>query len=120
MINNTNYQQAQNIAYLDVSTAFQYYLKYSNRPFILVSHSQGTFRAIQLLIDHIDPYPDIRKRFLAGYLLGGMVPVSIFRNELKFIKGMLTNNEEVERYIDWLIMINEKEVEELEKDMEAK
>ena len=33
---------------------------------------------------------------------------------------MLTNNEEVERYIDWLIMINEKEVEELEKDMEAK
>ena len=43
-----------------------------------------------------------------------------FNNELKFIKGMLTNNEEVERYIDWLIMINEKEVEELEKDMEAK
>ena len=42
-----------------------------------------------------------------------------FNNELKFIKGMLTNNEEVERYIDWLIMINEKEVEELEKDMEA-
>ena len=43
-----------------------------------------------------------------------------FNNELKFIKGMLTNNEEVERYIDWLIMINEKEVEDLEKDMEAK
>tara|TARA_B100001559_G_scaffold218358_1_gene183132 strand:+ start:23 stop:193 length:171 start_codon:yes stop_codon:yes gene_type:complete len=43
-----------------------------------------------------------------------------FNNELKFIKGMLTNNEEVERYIDYLIMINEKEVEELEKDMEAK
>ena len=43
-----------------------------------------------------------------------------FNNELKFIKGMLTNNEEVERYIDWLIMMNEKEVEKLEKDMEAK
>ena len=43
-----------------------------------------------------------------------------FNNELKLIKGMLTNNEEVERYIDYLIMINEKEVEELEKDMEAK
>ena len=43
-----------------------------------------------------------------------------FNNELKFIKGMLTNNEEVERYIDWLIMMNEKEVDELEKDMEAK
>ena len=25
-----------------------------------------------------------------------------FNNELKFIKGMITNNEEVERYIDWL------------------
>ena len=86
IINDKNYQQAQNIAYLDVSTAFQYYLKYSNRPFILVTHSQGTFRAIQLLIDHIDPYPEIRERFLAGYLLGGRVPVSIFKNELKFIQ----------------------------------
>ena len=43
-----------------------------------------------------------------------------FNNELKFIKGMMTNKEEVERYIDWLIMINEKKVEEYEKDMEAK
>ena len=43
-----------------------------------------------------------------------------FNNELKFIKGMLTNKEEVERYIDWLIMINEKKVEEYEKYMEAK
>ena len=42
-----------------------------------------------------------------------------FNNELKFIKGMLTNNEEVERYIDWLIMMIEKEVEKLEKYMEA-
>ena len=43
-----------------------------------------------------------------------------FNNELKFIKGMITNKEEVERYIDWLIMKNERKVEEYEKDMEAK
>ena len=46
-----------------------------------------------------------------------------FNNELKFIKGMIKwkhDNSEVERYIDWLMMKNEKEVEEYEKDMEAK
>ena len=30
------------------------------------------------------------------------------------------DNSEVERYIDWLIMKNEQEVEEYENDMEAK
>ena len=46
-----------------------------------------------------------------------------FNNELKFIKSMIKwkhDNSEVERYIDWLMMKNEKEVEEYEKDMEAK
>ena len=46
-----------------------------------------------------------------------------FNNELKFIKSMIDvghDNSEVERYIDWLIIKNEREVEEYEKDMEAK
>ena len=46
-----------------------------------------------------------------------------FNNELKFIKGMIDVGHmlpEVERYIDWLIMKNEQEVEEYENDMEAK
>ncbi len=43
-----------------------------------------------------------------------------FNNELKLIKAMITNNENVKEFIDALIMMNEKEVEKLEKDMEAK
>ena len=43
-----------------------------------------------------------------------------FNNELKFIKGMITNNEKAEKYIDYLIKMNEQEVEKYEKDMEAK
>ena len=46
-----------------------------------------------------------------------------FNNELKFIKGMIDVGHmlpEVERYIDWLMMKNEREVEEYENDMEAK
>lgn len=63
--------QAFMLAYNDVRTAFEYYLKYYNngRPFIIASHSQGTTHAKFLLREFIDGKP-LQKQFVAGYLVG--------------------------------------------------
>ena len=63
--------QAFVIAYEDVKTAFEYYLKNYNqgRPIIIASHSQGSQHATQLLKDYFDNKP-LYKQLVAAYLVG--------------------------------------------------
>ena len=61
----------------DVLKAFEYYLKNYNegRPFVLVSHSQGTHHAMRLL-ELLDTQGDIAQQLVVAYMLGSG-PVSL-------------------------------------------
>lgn len=64
-------KQAFDLAYSDVKRAFEYYLAHYNngRPFIIASHSQGTYHARRLLRECIDT-TDLRKQMVAAYVIG--------------------------------------------------
>lgn len=67
----TNGAKALEVAYADVKDAFEYYLKYYNqgRPFIIASHSQGTFHARRLLSEYIDK-KSLANKMVMAYLIG--------------------------------------------------
>lgn len=60
------------LAYEDVKNAFEYYLKNHNndRPFIIASHSQGSYHAYRLIKEYIDNNPELRERFVCAYIVG--------------------------------------------------
>lgn len=62
---------ALDLAYEDVKSAFQYYLDHFNngKPFIIVSHSQGTTHSQHLIKDFID-HKALQKNLVAAYLVG--------------------------------------------------
>ncbi len=62
------------LAYQDVKTAFEYFLKNynKNRPIIIASHSQGTTHAKRLLKDFFDGKA-LQKQLVAAYIVG--IPV---------------------------------------------
>lgn len=62
---------AFNLAYQDVKTAFEYYLKYENngRPIIIASHSQGSTHTIHLLKDFFDNKP-LSSQLVVAYVVG--------------------------------------------------
>lgn len=64
-------EKALEIAYEDVKAAFEYYLAHynHNRPFIIASHSQGTYHAQRLIRDFTQD-PELRQRLVAAYLVG--------------------------------------------------
>ena len=69
-------QDALNFAYKDVKNAFEYYMKNYNqgRPIIIVSHSQGTRHARQLLKEYFDT-PEMKKQLVCAYVVGfGIYP----------------------------------------------
>ena len=67
------------LAYQDVKTAFEYYLKHFNhgRPIIIASHSQGTTHAKLLLKDFFDGKP-LQQQLVAAYLVGMPVEPDYF------------------------------------------
>ena len=71
--------KALDLAYEDVSAAFRYYLQHYNngRPFIIASHSQGTYHAKKLIHDYVDGKP-IQKQMVVAYLAGLTVPEDYF------------------------------------------
>ncbi len=77
-----NGKKALDFAYKDVKAAFDYYLKYYNngRPFIIASHSQGTWQATRLLHEYFEKDSLLRKRLVAAYLIGGWVKKNEFKN----------------------------------------
>jgi Protein of unknown function (DUF3089) len=74
-----NSSRAMALAYMDVKTAFQYYLAHYNhgRPFIIASHSQGSRHATALIPLMIDGTP-LMKQFVGAYVVGTWLPQSWF------------------------------------------
>lgn len=70
-----------NIAYSDVKSAFEYYLKNLNqgRPFILASHSQGTTHTKRLIKEMIDG-TSLKEKLVAAYLIGMPIMKKEFSN----------------------------------------
>ncbi len=56
----------------DVASAFDYFIKNLNggRPFVLVSHSQGSSVMKELIKDYMRENPDVYGRMIAAYLIG--------------------------------------------------
>ncbi len=69
-------EKAMDFAYRDVEAAFDYFLEHFSRgrPFIIASHSQGTWHALKLLSNRIDR-TDLVQRLVAAYIIGGQVTV---------------------------------------------
>ncbi|MCB9278361.1 MAG: DUF3089 domain-containing protein [Lewinellaceae bacterium] len=70
---------AFDLAYSDVKSAFEYYLAHFNngRPFIIASHSQGTTHGIRLVRELIDGKP-LQQQLVAAYLVGMPVEKNAF------------------------------------------
>jgi len=86
--NKTASKQAFKLAYMDVKSAFEFYLKEYNpineetrkrRPIIIASHSQGTNHATQLLKDYFDG-KELQKNLIAAYLVGMPINRDTFQN----------------------------------------
>ncbi|HTB32499.1 MAG TPA: DUF3089 domain-containing protein [Bacteroidia bacterium] len=73
--------KALQLAYSDIRSAFQYYIKnYNNgRPFIIAGHSQGTLMAYKLLQEFVDT-TSLRKQLVCAYLVGFHIQKDFFKN----------------------------------------
>ena len=86
--------QAMQVAYADVSNAFDYYMAHYNkaangqpRPFILAGHSQGANMLLSLLENKFKD-PALRKLLVAAYVIGWSVTsddMNSFPNSLAFV-----------------------------------
>jgi Protein of unknown function (DUF3089) len=79
-------QKTMDFAYADVVRAFEYYLANENkgRPFIIASHSQGTWHALRLIQDKIDG-TSVQPSMIAAYIIGGQIKNAEV-NALKSVK----------------------------------
>ncbi len=70
---------ALELAYRDIKTAFEYYLKYYNngRPIIIATHSQGTLHGGRLLKEYFENKP-LQKQLVCAYIIGLAVPTNYF------------------------------------------
>jgi hypothetical protein len=75
----------------DVLAAFDYYIKHYNngRPFILVSHSQGSALARLLLSEYMKKNPQVYSRMIAAYVIGYSITKDYLAKNphLKFAEG---------------------------------
>lgn len=71
--------RAFDLAYEDIKTAFEYYLKNYNhgRPVIIASHSQGSTHALRLLKDYFEN-KSLQKQLVAAYVVGMTIPQNSF------------------------------------------
>jgi len=65
------YDRYFNLAYEQVKSAFQYYMKNKNqgRPFFLAGHSQGSLMLLQLMKDLFDE-EELQQQLIAAYTIG--------------------------------------------------
>ncbi|BBM84899.1 DUF3089 domain-containing protein [Candidatus Uabimicrobium amorphum] len=75
--------KALELAYSDVSKAFEYYLKHHNkdRPIIIAGHSQGAFHALRLVRDYFHDKP-LYKKLVAAYIVGMNIPQEVLTQQL--------------------------------------
>lgn len=76
---------------VDAMAAFDYFIKHYNngRPFILASHSQGSYIMRNILSQYMKQHPDVYKRMIAAYVIGySITPEYLAENpHLKFAEG---------------------------------
>ena len=84
-------------AYDDVKRAFQYYIDHYNhgRPFIIASHSQGSYHARRLLQEMIDT-TKLRKQMVAAYVIGYAIDTAMYK-----VLEPCRNENETGCYITW-------------------
>ena len=71
---------ALELAYSDLKTAFQYYLKTENkgRPIVIAGHSQGALHAVRLLQEFFDGKP-LQKQLVCAYIPGFQIKKEDFK-----------------------------------------
>ncbi len=78
-------EAALELAYADIESAFDSFLaRNSGRPFIIASHSQGTYHALRLLAERVDG-TELQQSLIVAYLLGYWVPLDTFERTLTHI-----------------------------------
>ncbi len=75
----TDGQSALDLAYEDVRSAFEYYLKHYNegRPIVIASHSQGSYHGMRLVKEFFDG-KELQKQLVMAYLVGRAIPPDQF------------------------------------------
>lgn len=70
--------QIMEIGYQDVSAAFRHFLSEigPDGPFVLGSHSQGTFNLVRLIAEEVDGTP-LMDRLVAAYAIGHALPLAL-------------------------------------------
>ena len=73
---------AWNQAYLDVLDAWRQYLAHDNngRPVVILAHSQGSFHAVRLLKEEVDPKPEQRNLVVSAIVAGTSFQVAAGRD----------------------------------------
>ena len=66
---NSKVEEAFNLAYSDVETAFDYYLTQSDRPFVFAGFSQGSEMLIRLIKNRLTTN-ELQSRHIATYAIG--------------------------------------------------
>ena len=86
---------ALDFAYQDIKIAFEYFLAHYNqgRPIVIVSHSQGTVHARQLLKDYFDK-PEMKKQLVCAYAIG----YCLYPDEYEIL-GPCENAEEINCFV---------------------
>mgnify|MGYP001813792922 FL=1 len=88
------------LAYGDVKAAFQNFLtRTGDRPFIIASHSQGTYHALRLLAEVVDGTP-LQARLVSAYLVGYWIPMDTFGRVLKNI-GPCESAQDIGCVVHW-------------------
>ena len=85
------------LAYSDVKSAFEYYLKHHNhgRGIILAGHSQGSTHISHLLCDFFDSKP-LQNQLVAAYIPG----VGLDRNQFKTIP-LMVHPDQIGGFVTW-------------------
>ncbi|MFQ5562845.1 MAG: DUF3089 domain-containing protein [Parvularculaceae bacterium] len=74
---------ARKLAYNDVRTAFEHYLKHADptRPIILAGYGQGGLHALRLLEEYFLTDETLKARLAAAYIIGHSTPASLFEKD---------------------------------------
>jgi hypothetical protein len=91
-------QMALDLAYEDVKTAFEYYLKHYNngRPMIIAGHSQGSWHTRKLLAEYFDTTA-LQQQLVAAYIIGYNIREDDYVN-----LSLCQSSDETGCFVSWM------------------
>lgn len=94
-ISGIRHQPVLDLAYQDISRAFDYFLAHiaPDAPIVLAGHSQGAIHLTRLLEDRFEFNPALRSRLVCAYMVGGRLPLSFFGTKFRNIKEGATSTQ---------------------------